>query len=328
MAAPAIIRPSKAWFPHGAVAACPAPAAPQYNTTSGDPLLDNSRFVPFVKFFGDASNFGTQVDQAYSGPLNLTPPWFAIGFQACLDYLNFGSLFSYSSAGAACGMPVAYHGAALALFNHGGGPETVGPGVPFIFGGGAAAVNINQWSCLCFLVPDAIGHTCQMIMDGVAGPLGTDGAGSSGGVGGAFQEYPPAAPFGIPSNINFGSWVAPSRGSMSDPDALNGGIRNWAVVQGTPTMLQIESFRSGTDPRTIWGTSTPSGSASLGTQTWSNGVIGYWAFTSDPRAGGIAANATVGATEPDLTGNGNTLQYFNGSSDANGVLPQLMTCQT
>lgn len=317
LAAPAIIRPSQAWFPHGVVPACPAPAAPQYLTTSGDPLLDNSRFIPFVKFFGDAGNNGIQCDQAYSGPLILTPPWFAIGFEVCLDYVNFGALMAYRNI-AAGGMPLAFHGAAIAMFNHDGG-EVNSPVAAQIFNSGGSSTNFNQWSCVCVYVPDTVGTTANIILDGVTGTTGVP-----------WNGYPPPLNGVTLGSVSFGSWTNAVRGSMSDADCLQGGLRDWAVVQGTtPTLLQFESFRNNStlaNARSLWGSSMPSGSGA--SQTWSNGVIGYWSFTSDPRAGGIAANATMGATEPDLTGNGGTLTYFNGSSDVNGVLPQLMTCQT
>ncbi len=116
---------------------------------------------------------------------------------------------------------------------------------------------------------------------------------------------------------------------MSDADNLNGGLRNWVLVQGSaPTLGQYESYRSNptyANALSIWGKATASGNPATGGQTWSTGIIGYWAFTSDPRAG-HAATDTTGATEPDVSGNGITLTYFNGSSDAGGVLPQLLTC--
>ena len=415
LATPAIIRSSRAWpiRGNGSGASCPAPGTPQFTITSGDALLPSSSFVPFVKFFGDSGNNGTQVDQAFSGPIILTPPYFAIGFEVNLDYGNFGALWSYNNAGSGTGIPFAFHNAAIAVFNHNGGPESTPVVAPNIFGsGGIAAANINQWSCVCFAVTDLGSPTVTSdwvnILDGVTGSNPAPGPPNNGGV----VVYPPALNGVTRGNISFGSWVAPNRGSMSDADCLNGGIRNWAVVQGTtPTLPQFESYRSNptlANAISMWGLSVASGSVGTGfttpTQTWSNGVIGYWSFTNDPRAsasasatgtgtiatsvngtvltvtsttsgawviGGVLSGSgitagtqifslgtgtggngtynvvppqtvsspvaitetgttsisTVGSFEPDLTGNGTTLTYYNGSSDVNGTLPQLMTCE-
>lgn len=306
LAAPAIIRPSSAWFPRGAASSgsCPSPGAVQCSVTSGDALLNNALFVPFVKFFGTADNGSAFSTRAMATGVTLTPPWFAIGFETCLDFFNFGCLFCYGnhSNGAEGNLVYAFHGSAIACFNHSFNPESTTANTPFIYCGNAQAININQWCCLCWVVPDTIGLSTYAIIDGVTGPTAPNQA---------YGHYPDTVGGGT-TDLQFGSY-GPLTVGAGDQDNLQGGLRNWSIINGAgPTLTEYRAYRAGASPQSIWG---------------SGNVIAQYAFTSDPRMG-VLPNAAVGATEPDLSGNGHTLTYYNSGADPSAVLPQLMTCQT
>lgn len=92
----------------------------------------------------------------------------------------------------------------------------------------------------------------------------------------------------------FGSWLA------GDVHCYTGGLRNWVIVDGSYTSAELEAFRAGGNPLTIW----------------SGRVWGYWAFTADPN---------LGQTEPDLSGNGHALTYYDLGVGAHHAKPYLAT---
>jgi hypothetical protein len=85
-----------------------------------------------------------------------------------------------------------------------------------------------------------------------------------------------------------------------DAHVFSGGLRDWVCVSGTPTKTELEAMRAGANPLTIWP----------------GRVLGYWRFTANPQ---------LGQTEPDLSGNGQHLTYYDFGTQPGHALPYLVT---
>jgi hypothetical protein len=255
--------------------------------TSGDMPLAASRFPTYVAFQGDKDNGLTLSTQARARNIPLKPPWFATGFYVPLGYLNFGALITYGnqSANGNGVLIFAFHGDALAAYQKWGSGENILAIAPGVFGG--VACKVGQWAHTALIV--AANGTASIVLDGV---LGTSEPGVS-------INWPTSTGPTETLDLTFGSWGNRPPGGGSDADNLNGGLRDWVVVTGTPTPAELEAYRNGGDPAQIWGAAR---------------IVGYWHFTSNPATG-----------EPDASGHGHMLTYSDAGSAAGHSLPVLVT---
>lgn len=262
-------------------------------TTTGDALIPDSRFPTYVKFHGDPNNWGTLATQARVNAVAAPTeqPFFMAGFLRPEDYHTWGGIVGAQGAFRQNGTWLLTMGAYdhslygfmwLDVSTHGAYSPA-----PAIFvgegrGGYAdAAYALNQWQFSAYVITDRCKR--QVFTDGVWGAASTD-----------CHPWPTGL-----SSTTFGSYYDVSQGG-ADAHVFNGGMRNWAIVKGTPTAAELTRMRNGEDPRTIWGAAN---------------VWGYWAFTTDP---------STGAQEPDLSGNGNHLTYIGGGT-VNNTKPTLVT---
>jgi hypothetical protein len=287
-----------------AVAAPPA-------TGGFDKPIPNSRFPTYVKFAADPGNDNVFVGQAnvVGVPAPTEGPWFVAGFFKPEDFDNFGALVSWGcqddrGAGLASviltGKGDGYQLTSFQWSDADFGESGYGglAPAPMEWANGRQGYLLGQWSHVAFVQTD---HTRSvMVLDGVTG---------------APQSKPIAWPKprrgDNPMMLTFGSYFFGHSGQPLPPAGsytpgihhnLNGGLRDWVVVLGTPAPGELERHRNGEDPLAIWG---------------KDRVWGYWHFTTDPH---VAPHM-----EPDVSGHGRNLSYYDGGTNAAHQLPVLVT---
>ncbi len=280
-----------------------------------DKPIPNNRFPTYVKFAADPGNENFFAGQAnvVGIPAPTERPWFVAGFFKAEDFDNFGALVSWGcqddrGAGLAA-IILTGHGDGYALTSFQWSDADFGESgygglaaAPMEWANGRQGYLLGQWSHVAFVQTD---HTKSvMVLDGVAGPP---------------QSTPIAWPKprgGRPMMLAFGSYYfgSPYTGPAGGPlppagsytpgihHNFNGGLRDWVIVTGAPAPGELERHRNGEDPIAIWG---------------KDRVWGYWHFTSDPH---IAPHM-----EPDMSGHGRNLSYYDGGSNAARQLPVRVT---
>jgi len=272
------------WVWTCAPATGPAPNPPVYcvaPTTIGATPIPDSRFSSYVKFFGDESNDGTLATQARVNAVvtRSEQPFFLAGFFRPEDHPTWGMLAAVQSRNRNDGIFALSLGFdyswAASLFEWRDGPYFGLARAPAPIrgrnrGGVPASHTLNQWEFIAAVIQD---HCHSLIfLEGLWSDAKTE-----------CVTWPSDL-----SSTTFGSYYDVTQRS-DDAHVFNGGLRDWAVVTGTPSAGELMRMRDGEDPRAIWGAAR---------------VWGYWNFTANPAMGG----------EPDLTGHGHNLSYIGGGS--------------
>jgi hypothetical protein len=280
-----------------AVSGVAAQAAPAMASPSA-PIPD-SRFPTYVKFAGDPGNGGLFINQAR---FNMKPsdlpaaPCFIAGFFRAEDFYTFGMLASLGNSSSRGNglIGLTTQGKALLAFEWfgmGWAPLNVAPAIwP------TGSIALGQWSFIALVLNSPSSR--DIVMDGVPGANQIDLA----------TRQPQVAPWPTPSGdgrglaITFGSYydLDPTK-QNDDCHCFNGGLRDWALVTGTPTAAELVRMRNGDGPIAIWGAAR---------------TFGYWHFTANPR---------LGQKEPDVTGHGHDLTYIDAGVQAGHTLPVLVT---
>jgi hypothetical protein len=255
-------------------------------------------FPTYVKFRGDPDNHGTLSNQARidipaSAPFNSEGPFFAVGFFMPLDYGTWGIVFGFGD------VTNYYRGMIAASTNP---PNDFVNLFEWNFDYGTTWKNLamapvqspamGAWSHIAIALKSTTDR--NIYQDGlISGPATSDVYNSS-----PRGSWP--STIENPLSFVFGSY-AKIGGSASDAHSFNGGMRNWAIVTGTPTEAELARHRNSESAVSIWGAA----------RVWAE-----WRFTANPG---------LGQKEPDISGHGRDLTYYDNGSGSGHTLPTLVT---